>query len=323
MDEVVLQEPGRFVLRDGPEPEAGAGEAIVRIRRIGVCGSDLHAFAGRMPFVKCPRILGHELGAEVVEAPPNDRDVEVGSRCAVEPYLYCGACPPCLMGRTNCCTTLKVLGIHTDGGMRPHIAVPMHCLFPSRRLELDQLALVETLGIGAQAVARSGLARGESALVVGIGPIGLATYQFAAATGASVRVLELSPQRRAFVTDALGADVVESDDGVYDAVLDATGNRRAMEASFERVAHGGRLVFVGLIDDEVTFRDPLFHQREMTIYASRNSAGLFPRIIEMIESGQIDTRPWITHRMTLRGVTTDFADVTTREGLVKAMIEVA
>ncbi len=174
MLQIVLEQPGRFISVQADPPARPAAEALVRVHRVGVCGTDLHAFAGRQPFFSYPRILGHELGVEVIEVPPNDRGIKPGDHCAVEPYLSCGHCHACRIGKPNCCEHLQVLGVHTDGGMRAFLAVPVDRLYKSERLSLDQLALVETLGIGAHAVARSGLQAGEEVLVVGAGPIGLA-----------------------------------------------------------------------------------------------------------------------------------------------------
>ena len=322
MRQIVLSKPGDFQEQQAATPARQAEEALVRVRRVGVCGTDLHAFAGRQPFFSYPRILGHELGVEVVEAPANDRGIHAGDRCAVEPYISCGDCHACRLGRPNCCERIRVFGVHTDGGMRSFLNVPLRLLHKSERLSLDQLALVETLGIGAHAVRRAGLKSGEDALVIGAGPIGLAVLQFAKATGANVRVLERSESRRNFAAQFGVETIAEPDDRLADAVFDATGNAAAMEAAFERVAHAGRLVFVGLVQDRLSFEDPLFHRREMTLLASRNSLGDFPRIIQMIEEGRIDTSPWITDRLRLREVPTVFAGLTQRPNLVKAVIEV-
>src|SRR5262249_16079696 len=192
MRQIVLDEPGRFSARAVTEPAVPPGHALVAVKRVGVCGTDLHAFAGRQPFFSYPRVLGHELGVEVLQVPPGERHLRPGDTCAVEPYLSCGACRACACGKTICCARLQVLGVLADGGMRGRLAVPAQLLPPSARLSLEQLALVETLGIGAHAVARSGLAAGEEALVVGAGPIGLAVVQFALAAGARVRVADLS-----------------------------------------------------------------------------------------------------------------------------------
>jgi 2-desacetyl-2-hydroxyethyl bacteriochlorophyllide A dehydrogenase len=322
MRQIVLNQPGEFLSRDTVVPQPGENQAIVRVHRIGVCGTDLHAFAGRQPYFEYPRVLGHELGVEIVEIPENQQGLAAGDHCALEPYLSCGSCTACRQGKTNCCTDLKVLGVHTDGGMQPYITAPVHLLHKSTTLSLDQLALVETLGIGFHAVERAAFQNQDSVLVIGAGPIGLSVIQFARAAGAHVRVLDVSPQRRQFVAD-LGIEVLsEPDDNLADVVFDATGNKLSMEASLERVAPGGRLVFVGLILDKVAIDDPLFHRREITLLASRNSANAFPRIIQMIEEGSIDTAPWITHRLELAAVPDEFPGLPQQEGLIKAVIEV-
>jgi 2-desacetyl-2-hydroxyethyl bacteriochlorophyllide A dehydrogenase len=322
MRQIVLEQPGNFQEQfTAPEP-AGQGDAFVRVHRVGVCGTDLHAFAGRQPFFTYPRILGHELGVEVISAPKNSRKIGEGTRCAVEPYISCGHCHACRLGRPNCCESLKVLGVHCDGGMRPFLKIPIELLHPSDKLSLDQLALIETLGIGAHAVARSGLREGEDALVVGAGPIGLAVIQFAQVAGARVRMLEISRPRRTFV-ERLGVETLEKFDGrLADVVFDATGNPAAMEASFDYTAHGGRLVFVGLVQARISFDDAQFHRRELTVFATRNSCNDFPRIIHMIEEGSIDTSPWITTRMGLADVPAEFPLLRQQENLVKAMVEV-
>ncbi len=329
MLEVVLQQPGEFLAADVPAPRPAPGEVLVRIRRIGVCGTDLHAFAGRQPFFSYPRILGHELGVEVVEIAPGGRGpdpsappLEVGDRCAVEPYVRCGHCRACRAGRYNCCETLQCLGVHVDGGMRELFCLPRALLHPSKALSLDQLALVETLGIGAHAVARGGLLPGETALVVGAGPIGLAVAQFALLAGGKVHVLEPDSARRAFAAQFGVTTLAEPNGALFDVVFDATGSAAAMAASLAHVAHGGRLVFVGLVLGSVAIDDPTFHRREVTLLASRNSCHDFPRIMSLIADGRLDTRPWITHRLSLANVPDQFAGLRQSPGLVKSMIEV-
>ena len=322
MKEIVLNRPGEFGERETDVPSPSETNALVNVRSIGVCGTDLHAFAGRQPFFNYPRVLGHELGVEVLEAPPNSLGIKAGDRCAIEPYLNCGACRACELNRPNCCPDLKVLGVHVDGGMRPLLSIPVRLLHRSETLSLDQLALVETLGIGAHAVARGEVKEGETALIVGAGPIGLGVIQFAQLAGPELRVLELSEPRREFVR-GLGVDVISEYDGrLSDVVFDATGNRKAMEAAFDYVAPGGRLVLVGLVQGRISFDDPHLHRMEITLLASRNSCHEFPRIIRLIEDGEIDTTPWITHRLELGEVPQRFQELPGRPGLVKAIVDV-
>jgi len=339
MNTIRLEEPGRFRLLDSaPPPAPLPGEALVRVRRVGVCGTDLHAYAGSQPFFSYPRVLGHELGVEVVAAGPGVTNVRPGDQCSVEPYLNCQKCIACRRGRPNCCTDLRVLGVHVDGGMREQMVVPARKLHPSATLTLDQLALVETLGIGCHAVGRSGLERGESALVVGAGPIGLAVMQFAMEAGATVIALDVNVARLEFCRRQLGVPhVVDGSAGapldalrrltggdLPTAVFDATGSPGSMASAFGFPAPGGRLVLVGLFQGDVSFNDPEFHRRELTLMASRNAlASDFTRIVGLIEAGRVDTAPWITHRAPLGRFPDEFPSwVRPETGVIKAMIEV-
>ena len=321
MRTILLQGPGRFVESEAPVPAAAPGEALVRIRRVGICGSDFHAFRGNHPAYSYPRIIGHELGCEVVTVPENGGGLRPGDKCALEPYISCGTCRACRKNRPNCCETLRLFGIHVDGGMQPYLSCPVGLLHRSARLSLDQLALVETLGIGANAVKRSGLAAGETAIVVGAGPIGLAVVQFALAAGARVRVIERSELRREFVRRFGVTAEAEPDEELADVVFDATGVAAVMARSLQQVAPAGRLVYVGVCKDAIALDDPLFHRREVTLYASRNSCHQFPRLIGMIERGEIDTAPWINARLRLRDVPGEFEGLLRQPELIKAMVE--
>jgi 2-desacetyl-2-hydroxyethyl bacteriochlorophyllide A dehydrogenase len=321
MKQIVLEKPGCLVASDVAPPVAGSGQALLRVHRVGVCGTDFHAFHGRQAFFTYPRIMGHELGAEIVEVPPNNRGLRVGDHCTVEPYLNCRKCPPCRSGHYNNCVDIRVLGVHADGGLRELFAVPVDHVYKSSGLSFDQLALVEPLGIGAHAVMRSGAGPGDVVLVVGAGPIGVAITQLAKAAGASVHVLESKPYRRALV-ERLGVEAFESvDEESADVVIDATGNPASMAQSLSRARFGGRVVWVGIVQAAVPVDDPLFHHRELTLLASRNSAGHFPRIIKMIEDGVIDTSFWITQRLPIDDIPLRFDEVTRHEGL-KTVVEV-
>ena len=333
MLQVTVNEPGRFTVGEAAPPEAGAGEALVRIRRIGVCGTDLHAFRGRQPFFSYPRILGHELAGEVAAVGENDRGLAVGDRVAVEPYVACGECRPCRSGRYNCCARLEVLGVHRDGGMREWLSVPVRLLHRSDTLSPEQLALIETLGIGYHAVERAALAEGEWAVVIGTGPIGLATIQFAALAGARVIAVDVNPARLEF-SRRLGVEhtvdasaeplaAVEEITGpeLAHCVFDATGNLESIGGSIRFAGPGGRVVMVGLAQGAFATDDPLFHRRELTLHASRNSAGAFPALIRLMEEGRVDTSPWITHHLTLAALPDEFPGLYAPDaGVVKAMI---
>jgi 2-desacetyl-2-hydroxyethyl bacteriochlorophyllide A dehydrogenase len=321
MRQILLTAPGELVERQVECPRAVPGEALVRMRRVGVCGSDFHALAGRHPIYTYPRVLGHELAGEVVETSDNGSSIRVGDRCAIDPYICCRSCTACRRGFTNCCEQLRLYGVHVDGGMQGFLSVRLDLLHESKILSLDQLALIETLGIGAHAVNRSGLKRGESALVIGAGPIGLGVVQFAQVAGASVRVVEPNSWRLKFA-QMMGAEgLPQADNQLFDVVFDATGSSESMSASLQFVAPAGRLVFVGLTKDPIAINDTLLHRREITIYASRNSYGQFPRIIRMIEEGRINTTPWITDRMALSEVPRRLKELPSKSTLIKAVVE--
>ncbi len=311
MKTLTLLKPGSFELTDAPAPTVpGPGEALIRIHRVGICGTDIHAFRGEQPFFTYPRVLGHELGVEVIAVGVGVTDIKPGDRCAVEPYMTCGDCPPCRRGQTNCCESLKCLGVHTDGGMREQIVIPADKLHQSDRLGFDALALVETLGIGKHAVDRAMLNQGDRVAVLGLGPIGLTVATFAQIAGAEVVGVDVSAKRAEAARALLGIQTlaIDADTPVRDlwikahgsappVVFDATGNRRSMQNAFTLPGHGGRLVFVGLVLGELAFNDPEFHRKELTLLASRNAVGRdFKQIIALIEAGTIDVGPWVTHR---------------------------
>ena len=337
MKSITLKEPGQFERSTCHDPGTpGPGEARILIDKVGICGTDLHAFRGRQPFFEYPRILGHELGGVGEAVGEGVEGLEPGERCAVEAYLNCKTCVACRAGKTTCCTHLRVLGVHIDGGMRESILVPAEKLHTSKSLSTAQLALVETLGIGAHAVDRAQLQRDEKVLVVGAGPIGLSVLQFARVASADIALLELNPARGQFAKDQIGIERVMSDldtavgeveawtDGdLPTAVFDATGNPQSMESAFGYVANGGRLTLVGLIQGDITFKDPEFHRREITLLASRNSRSEdFKRIISLIELGDVDTQPWITHRAGYGDFVESFSGWLEPEaGVVKAMLE--
>jgi threonine dehydrogenase-like Zn-dependent dehydrogenase len=292
------------------------------MERIGVCGSDFHAFAGKHPAYVYPRVLGHELACTVLSAPANEYGIEEGDRCAIDPYVNCGECTMCQVGRSNCCEHLEVLGVHRDGGMQNVMAVPLRLLHRSKILSLEELALVETLGIGAHAVERCRLKEGETAIIVGAGPIGLATALFAEVAKADFVIVEINDTRRAFAR-RLGWKALSSiGEAQCSAVFDATGNAEVMADSLNHVAAGGKLIFVGLTSDRIPLNDAVFHKKEITLYSSRNSTRQFPRIIRLLEERKISVEEWITDRLSLLELPEQFASLPSRPGLIKAIVDI-
>ncbi len=338
MKAITLDEPRHLRLSDVESPATPeTGEALVRVLRVGICGTDLHAFEGKQPFFSYPRILGHELAVEIVALGASDQPhtLKVGDRCAVEPYLNCGKCLSCRRGRPNCCVNMQVLGVHRDGGMREMLLVPIKKLHRANQVPVESLAIVEMFSIGAHAVRRARLEAGETIAVIGAGPIGMGVMQFAHLMGVDVIALDVNPERLAFCSTHLpikatidARDNPESqlrnllDRDLPTAVFDATGNIRSMNSAFNFVGHSGRLVYVGLVQDSVTFHDPLFHSREMTLLATRNALPEdFDWVIENVAAGKIDTSAWLTHHATPEGLIEEFASWLRPEtGVIKAML---
>jgi len=332
MKSLVLENPGSLMWQDVPPPTPGPGEALVRVRRCGVCGTDIHAYAGRQPFFTYPRRLGHELCVEVVTA---DGDkLQPGDLCAVEAYDFCGTCPPCRAGKTNCCKNLRVLGVHTDGGHAPLMVLPVHKLHRATSITPDEIALVEPLVIGAHGIERAALQAGEPTVIVGLGPIGLAAAIFAKAAGANIACVDVQQDRLDFAcnTMQLGTAFAAGDDlterlqahfgQLPSVVIDASGNRHSMANSFQLAEHGGRIVFLGLFIGELSFDDPNFHRRELTLLASRAGlTGTFREVIRLMEDKQVDVLPLITHRFAFAETAEKLPSLHQETGLVKAMID--
>ena len=331
MKAIVLQEPFQLALRDMPFPDAPAdGEALVRVRRVGICGTDLHAFGGNQNFFSYPRIMGHELAVEVMAMGAGADGVAVGETCCVVPYMHCGGCVACRRGKTNCCAGMQVLGVHIDGGMREQFTLPADKLLTADGVPSEQLALVEMLAIGAHAANRARIQQGEKALVIGAGPIGLATAQFAMLAGADVAVMEMDAGRLDFCGRALGietlidarGDVMAQLGDLPTLVFDCTGSARSMHAAFDYVAHGGSLVFVGHIKGDITFADPSFHARELTLLGSRNARpDDFRWVIDSLRGGQIELEEWITHEASPQSIVGEFPGwLDPAAGVIKAML---
>jgi len=308
MKAVICHEPHSLGIVERPTPQAGDKDVLIRIRSVGLCGTDYHIFAGRHPFLQYPRIMGHELAGEIVQAPSGSA-LHLGQIVAVNPYLACGTCIACRKGKPNACVNIRVLGVHTDGGMCELLAVPERAVIDATGLTLDQAAMIEFLSIGHHAVMRAALRAGARVLIVGAGPIGIAAGLFARLGGAAVTLVDTRPTRLAYARDALDfTDVIEASaelaaalqdrtgGEMFDVVFDATGALTAMAQSLNYVAHGGTLVFVGVAPGDLVLSDPEFHKRETSLLASRNALNEdFEQVIAAIRSGDIPTAALQTH----------------------------
>jgi 2-desacetyl-2-hydroxyethyl bacteriochlorophyllide A dehydrogenase len=335
LNAIILNKPEHFERINIPKPTTLLPhEALVKIHRIGICGTDYHAYKGRQPFFTYPRILGHELGVEVVAIGSKVRVVKVGDKCAVEPYLNCGKCSACQRKKTNCCENLTVLGVHTEGGMTEFITLPADKLHPSAILDYEALALVETLGIGCHAVQRAAVKAKDTVLVIGAGPIGLSVLEFLKLKNIDTAVLDMNKSRLDFCQKHQKANtIIFNDDTVLDKIkqafngnlptiiFDATGNPDSMKNAVNYLGFGGKLVFIGLFQGDYAFHDPTFHRKEMTIMSSRNSLGSdFKMIIKHLESGLMDTQSWVSKRLPFDALIENFDGLLKDETLIKAVI---
>lgn len=331
---VICETPGLLRAEDRPRPVRAADEVLVRVKRVGVCGTDLHIYTGKQPYLSYPRVMGHELSGLVEEAPEGSA-LQPGDVVYVMPYLSCGHCIACRAGKTNCCTRIQVLGVHRDGAFTEYLSVPQAFVHRADGVTLDQAAMVEFLAIGAHAVRRANVQAGQRVLVVGAGPIGMAAMIFCGLRGATVTALDGRQDRLDFCRDTLGvaatvalgegdearlAALTEGD--FFDAVFDATGNAQAMQRGFRFVAHGGTYVLVSIVAADITFSDPEFHKRETTLLGSRNATTEdFETVLQAMRAGLIPAA-LNTHRMPLARVPEDFAGLLDpAAGVIKAIVE--
>lgn len=336
MKSIICEQPNAFKQVDVDIPSLQAGEALVRIRRIGICGTDYHAFKGNQPFFSYPRVLGHELSGIIEAVDGSGHGFTAGDQVAIIPYLECGHCIACRRGKTNCCTGMRVLGVHIDGGMREYIAFPVDHLLKTEGISLDQSAILEPLSIGAHAVRRSELQKGEVALVIGAGPIGLGVMAFAKQRGATVIAMDINDERLAFCKSWAGINYTvnaykQPKESLSDltggdfptVVFDATGNARSMADAFQYVAHGGKLVYVGLVKTDISFADPEFHKREMTLMGSRNATKEdFDLVLSAVKNGTINADRYITHRSNFDQMSAHFETWLNPESkVIKALVE--
>ena len=338
MKAIRLDKPEHFSAVDIEEPGSpGVGEALVEVHRVGICGTDVSGYLGKMPFYTYPVIPGHELGVQVLEVGEGVGEVKVGDNCSIEPYMNCQKCYPCKRGATNCCELLEVIGVHKDGGMCERFILPTRKLHSSEKLSMDQLALVETLGIGCHCVDRAAPGEGEKVLVIGAGPIGLSVVEFLKVAKAEITVMDMNETRLAFCQSPMGVDhtVLFKNDGTEEdrlreinggelptTVVDATGSHISMSNAVQFCEFTGQVVYVGITTDELKFRHIAIHRPEITIKASRNAVPCdFKRIIKLIEEGVIDTDPWLSHQASYDDFIGEFPTWLKPEtGVIKAVL---
>jgi 2-desacetyl-2-hydroxyethyl bacteriochlorophyllide A dehydrogenase len=335
MKTLVCTEPGNFEYIDTTAPEAKKGHTILKIKAIGICGTDLHAFEGKQPYFSYPRILGHEFAAEIVQT--DAEGFKAGMQVSIIPYFNCGDCIACNNGKPNCCVSMQVAGVHTDGCMREYFSVPSASLIAAEGLKLEELALVEPLAIAAHAIRRAGVKNGMYVLIIGAGPIGLGLMEFARIAGAKVIAADINQERLDFCKAQLGVkhvlnsrteDIAErlreiTNGDMPQVVIDATGSLAAINQSFQYIAHGGTYVLVGLQKENISFSQPEFHKREATLMSSRNATREdFDYVIRCIKGKLVDPRVFITHRVKFEEVKDQIHNwLGGNNGVIKALVE--
>lgn len=333
MKYIVCEKPGEFLLKEKEAPVRQENEALLKINKVGICGTDLHAYGGNQAFFTYPRILGHELASEVLEIGNNEKGIKAGDKVVVMPYISCGECIACTNGKTNCCTNIKVLGVHADGGMQEQITVPADILLSANNLSDNEMAIVEPLAIGAHAVRRAAIKPEEIIAVVGCGPIGIGIMKLAQIAGAKVIAIDMNEQRLTYAKEKIGVDyIVKAGENAIDeiskitngdlctAVFDASGNKYALEACPDYMSHGGRFVLVGLSKGELTYTHPKIHAKEMTLMCSRNATTEdFEHVISVLN--QFPTDSFITHSVNYTDMIANFDSwLDPKTGVIKATV---
>lgn len=335
IDALVCVRPGELTLERREAPRPREGEVLVRTRRVGLCGTDFHIFEGSHPFLEYPRVMGHELAVEVVEAPAGS-GLAAGQLCVVNPYISCGHCVACRAGKPNACVSISVLGVHRDGGMTSQFVLPVQNLVPADGLTADECATVEFLAIGAHAVRRGSVGQDDRVLVVGAGPIGLGVAMFAVLDGGSVTVMDIDAERLRVAEELLDVSTLSAGMGGlevakartsgegFDVVFDATGSRSSILLGFDYVAHGGRYVLVSVVKGAISVEDADFHRKEMTLLASRNATSVdFVRVMAAIRAHKVPVSRLVTHRTSLAAAVQSIPLwATEKSGLIKALVEI-
>jgi len=301
--------PGQTAVSEVDPPKLGPGEALLRVRRVGLCGTDLNSYRGRNPLVSYPRIPGHEIAATIEQVPDSAPEpLRAGMNVTVLPYTNCGRCPSCRVGRPNACRDNQTLGVQRDGALTELIAVRWEKLFPCMELSLEELALVEPLTVGFHAVDRGQVRGGQAVVVLGCGAIGLGAVAGAAFAGARVIAVDIDQAKLAIAAKAGAAETVNSTrqdlaqtvskltggDGP-DVVIEAIGLAETFRAAVEIVAFAGRVVYIGYAKQPVAYETKLFVQKELDIRGSRNAmAEDFLRVIKMLRGGSFPTAQLVT-----------------------------
>lgn len=328
MKQIKLVKPWEIIMEEGEMPVPKEGEALIKVRSAGICGSDIGAFRGTNGLVSYPRIIGHEIAGEIVSIPQNEKGLKAGDKVILDPYLYCGKCYPCSIGRTNCCTDLKVLGVHVDGGFAEYFTHPADMLVPvPSDMPWKLIPLAEPVTISLHGIHRAKLKAGEHIAISGAGPIGLLAAMIALHYGAQPIMIDPVDERLEKARE-LGVNytvnpakenllekVKEYTNGRGpEVVMEASGAQSAVRSAIDMVSNAGRVILTGWPKAATELDTAMFTKKELDIRGARTSAGEFEEAIDLIYNNKINAKAILTKVISIEEVPETVIDIEKNPG---------
>ena len=308
MKAIVIPNPNEIEIRDIPMPEVKEGEALLKVKYVGICGADLASFTGNQPFTTYPRIPGHEFSAEIVEIPENDKGLKAGDIVTCNPYFNCGECYSCKRGFVNCCTDNQTMGVQRDGAFCEYIAMPVERIYKGKGLSAEELALIEPFSISQHAVSRAEIKENDSVLIIGAGPIGLFALLAAKQKCSRIVVADILDNRLALAKE-YGADAVVNtkaqsleeftkeftDGNGFDVCIEACGAPETFLACIDNAAFAGNIILIGNGKRETTFNHSVLLKKELNVHGSRNALkDDFLNNIDIVAEGKADVMKMVS-----------------------------
>lgn len=324
MKAIKLAGPWQVDCVDIEMPIRKKGEALIKVKAAGICGSDIGAYRGTNGLVSYPRIVGHEISGEIVEIDAdNKKGFKPGDRVVVDPYLYCNHCYPCSIGRTNCCEHLKVLGVHVDGGMTEYYCHPADMLVPvPEDMSWVQAAMAEPLTIALHGIHRGALKGGEYCVIVGAGPIGLAAGLVAQSYGGHAILLDIVQERLDFAMKLGIEHVINSKDedvfacireitagGMAHLVMECSGVNSAIRNTLDFVSFAGRITLTGWPKKETSLPTDIITKKELDIRGARTSVGELNEALDLIRTKKVDMLQFLTKTISVENAPEVLRDI--------------
>ncbi|MBQ9913670.1 MAG: zinc-binding alcohol dehydrogenase family protein [Clostridia bacterium] len=337
MKAIVIPEPGKIEIREVPMPEVKQGEALLKIKYVGICGADLASYTGNQPFTTYPRIPGHEFSAEIAEIPENDRGFKKGDIVTCNPYFNCGTCYSCERGYVNCCTDNRTMGVQRDGAFCEYVAMPIDRIYDGKGLSAEELALIEPFSISQHAVSRAVIKESDTVLVIGAGPIGLFALLAAKQKCKKIVVADILDNRLALAKE-YGADAVintknESlseftekftDGKGFDVCIEACGAPETFLGCIDSCAFAGNIILIGNGKRDTTFLHSVILKKELNIHGSRNALkDDFINNIKLVADGKADVMKMVSGIYDMENAVDAFEALRNNNGtLAKLLIKI-